>query len=46
MAAVAELMAAGKLVPNPLTTFPLKEAARAHALLESRSVVGKLVLEA
>ncbi|MFC3998188.1 zinc-binding dehydrogenase [Nocardiopsis sediminis] len=40
--ALAEL-AAGRLVP-PVTAFPLKDAARAHAALENRETTGKVVL--
>lgn len=35
---------AGRIRPPPVRTFPLQEAARAHAALESGSSVGKLVL--
>ena len=40
--ALAEV-AAGRLVPT-VTPFPLADAARAHAALEGRSTVGKVVL--
>ena len=36
--------AAGRLKPVVRTTFPLAEAARAHALMESSGHVGKIVL--
>ncbi len=42
-AATAELVAL-ELPPPPMTTMPLSEAARAHALLEARSVRGRIVL--
>jgi NADPH:quinone reductase len=41
--AMAEL-AAGRLVPVVDSQFPLAQAARAHAALESRATVGKTVL--
>lgn len=34
----------GKLVPPKITTYPLKEVARAHKDLESGKTIGKLVL--
>ena len=39
------LLEAGKIKPVIYKTFPLAEAAQAHALMESRSHVGKIVLE-
>lgn len=36
---------AGWLAPPQITTFPLEEAARAHAMLEDRQSIGKLVLQ-
>jgi len=41
---VAELAVAGTLRPHVGETFPLREAAHAHARLESGHVRGKLVL--
>jgi NADPH:quinone reductase len=38
------LIAAGKVKPVIFKTFPLKEAAAAHALMESSSHIGKIVL--
>jgi NADPH2:quinone reductase len=37
-------VAAGSLVLPAITTFPLAEAGRAHAAIESAQTVGKLVL--
>jgi synaptic vesicle membrane protein VAT-1 len=37
-------LAAGKLTPPPVVTYPLAEVARAHADIESGKTVGKLVL--
>jgi NADPH2:quinone reductase len=37
---------AGWLAPPQITTIPLAEASRAHAMLEDRQSVGKLVLQA
>ncbi len=45
-AAVFEAVLDGTLRPAIAGTFPLREAARAHELLESRSVIGKVLLEA
>jgi NADPH:quinone reductase-like Zn-dependent oxidoreductase len=45
--AMTELMAwvqAGRIRPLPLEEFPFRDAARAHAALESAESVGKLVL--
>ena len=39
------LIAAGKVKPVIYKTFPLKEAAAAHALMESSAHIGKIVLE-
>jgi NADPH2:quinone reductase len=39
------LLAAGKFQPVIYRTFPLREAAAAHQLLESSTHIGKLVLE-
>jgi len=36
---------AGWLSPPKITTFPLEEASRAHAMLEDRQSIGKLVLQ-
>ncbi|MDG9717324.1 NADP-dependent oxidoreductase [Streptomyces sp. DH24] len=44
MRAVAELVEAGKLRPTIERTFPLAEAARAHALGDTGRTTGKLVL--
>jgi NADPH2:quinone reductase len=41
---VIALLAAGAIVPRIGATFPLREAARAHQLLESRTNIGKVVL--
>ena len=38
------LIAAGKVKPVMYKTFPLKEAAAAHALMESSAHIGKIVL--
>jgi len=38
------LIAAGKVKPVMYKTFPLKEAAQAHALMESSAHIGKIVL--
>ena len=39
------LVAAGKLSPHIHATLPLAEAGRAHELLESKAVMGKILLE-
>lgn len=39
-----ELMAAGRLQPPEPTRLPLKDAARAHEMLEAGTALGKLVL--
>jgi NADPH:quinone reductase-like Zn-dependent oxidoreductase len=44
MRAIADLVARGKLRPTVAETFPLAEAAKAHALGETGHVTGKLVL--
>lgn len=44
MAALLEGLAAGRLRPPPVTTYPLEEVARAHRDLESGQTIGKLVL--
>ncbi len=41
---VLPLLAAGKVKPVIFKTFPLKEAAQAHALMESSVHIGKIVL--
>ncbi len=41
---VLPMIAAGKLKPVIYKTFPLREAAAAHALMESSSHIGKIVL--
>jgi NADPH2:quinone reductase len=38
------LVAAGKVVPVIDTTFPLAQAAAAHARMESSQHIGKIVL--
>ncbi|MEU6710527.1 NADP-dependent oxidoreductase [Nonomuraea sp. NPDC046802] len=45
LAELAALAADGKLAPHVDRIFPLAEAAKAHALIESGDFVGKLVLE-
>ncbi|NEM91113.1 zinc-binding dehydrogenase [Galbitalea soli] len=45
MQAIADLAESGELRPHIAATFPLAEAARAHALGESRRTAGKIVLE-
>lgn len=45
--AMAELLGwveSGRILPPPVTTYPLHEVARAHAALESGGTIGKLVL--
>jgi NADPH:quinone reductase len=44
MRAVIDLLAAGKLNPRIHACLPLAEAARAHEMLESGAVLGKLLL--
>lgn len=41
---IAGWLAAGKITPPPVTTYPLADVARAHADIESGRTVGKLVL--
>jgi NADPH2:quinone reductase len=41
---VLPLFASGKVKPVLFKTFPLKEAASAHALMESSTHIGKIVL--
>lgn len=41
---VGPLLAAGKFSPNVFRSLPLAEAAAAHALMESSSHIGKIVL--
>lgn len=38
------LLASGKIKPNIYQTFPLTEAAKAHALMESSQHMGKIIL--
>jgi len=38
------LIAAGKVKPVIYKTFPLREAAAAHALMETSAHIGKIVL--
>ena len=40
------LIESGKVKPVMYKTFPLVEASRAHALMESSEHIGKIVLEA
>jgi NADPH:quinone reductase len=44
MRALIDMLAAGKLHPRIHARLPLREAARAHEMLESGAVVGKLLL--
>jgi NADPH:quinone reductase-like Zn-dependent oxidoreductase len=44
MAALAELVASGRLRPETAAVLPLKEAARAHELGEAGHTTGKIVL--
>jgi NADPH:quinone reductase-like Zn-dependent oxidoreductase len=44
MRALIDMLAAGKLHPRIYERLPLSEAARAHELLESGAVIGKLLL--
>lgn len=44
-AEVWPLLAAGRLAPVIDSTFPVAEAAQAHALMESSTHIGKIVLE-
>lgn len=44
MTQIAEWLATGKVVAPPVTTYPLADAARAHADIESGKTIGKLVL--
>lgn len=44
MLELLELFANGSLAPPPITEFPLADAAKAQALIESGKTVGKLVL--
>ena len=41
---VLPLLAAGKVKPVIYKTFPLREAAAAHALMETSAHIGKIVL--
>lgn len=41
---VIKLVMNGKLKPHIFRTLPMKDAAKAHELIQSRSVVGKIVL--
>ncbi|MDQ7088658.1 MAG: zinc-binding dehydrogenase [Acidobacteriota bacterium] len=43
--AVAELMAAGRLRPTVARVFPFQRMAEAHAFLEQRRALGKVVVE-
>ena len=43
---VLPLLAAGTVKPLIFKTFPLRDAAKAHALMESSAHIGKIVLEA
>jgi NADPH2:quinone reductase len=44
MRAIIEMLAAGLLKPHIHARLPLAEAARAHEMLESGTVMGKLLL--
>jgi NADPH2:quinone reductase len=44
MRALIDMLAAGKLHPRIYARLPLREAARAHDMLESGAVIGKLLL--
>lgn len=44
MRALIDMLAAGKLHPRIYARLPLSEAARAHEMLESGIVIGKLIL--
>jgi NADPH2:quinone reductase len=44
MRTLVDLLAAGKLHPRIYARLPLSDAARAHKLLESGAVLGKLLL--
>lgn len=44
MRALIDMLAAGKLHPRIYARLPLSEAVRAHEMLESGAVIGKLVL--
>ena len=44
MRALIDMLAAGKLHPHIHARLPLTDAARAHEMLESGAVVGKLLL--
>ncbi len=44
MRALIEMLAAGRLHPRIHTRLPLAEAVRAHEMLESGTVLGKLLL--
>src|SRR5262249_47913686 len=39
-----QLLVSGSIAPRIGATFPLREASRAHELLESRTNIGKIVL--
>jgi NADPH2:quinone reductase len=41
---VLPLLAAGKVKPVIYKTFPLRDAAKAHALMETSAHIGKIVL--
>lgn len=44
MRALIGMLAAGKLHPRIYARLPLRDAARAHEMLESGAVIGKLLL--
>jgi len=44
MRALIDMPAAGKLHPRIHARLPLAQAAQAHKMLESRAVLGKLLL--
>ena len=45
MAAVIEMLTTGKLHPRIYARLPLADARRAHEMLESGAVLGKLLLQ-
>ncbi|MDB5151596.1 MAG: NADP-dependent oxidoreductase [Mucilaginibacter sp.] len=44
LAAIAELLASGDLKTHVSQTFPLEEMAKAHALIETKNAVGKIIV--
>lgn len=45
LASIAELVDSGKIKPIVSASFPLKEASKAHELMQTGHVRGKIVLE-